>query len=202
MAHIEILVEEPSAEEMLKNLLLKILNSDDTYRIHPHNGKDDLLRKLPNRLRGYKKMSFNGAIVVLIDQDGKDCMQIKSRLEQIATQAGLITKSNARGGKFQLLNRIAIEELEAWFFGDIRALVSAYPGVPESLHKKAGFRNPDAIRGGTWERLEKVLQKAGYYSAGLQKVSVAMNISQYMIPERNRSKSFQIFISGLKAIAK
>lgn len=50
---------------------------------------------------------------------------------------------------FQVLNRLAIEELEAWFFGDVAALHSAYPRVPSTLGRRSRYRDPDAIRGGT-----------------------------------------------------
>lgn len=201
MSHIEFIVEEPSAEESLNKLLPKIINKGVTYSIHPHNGKAELLKKLPNRLKGYKNwIPSNYKIVVLIDRDNQDCRKLKSKLEQIACTAGFVTKSSAKGGGFQLLNRIAIEELEAWFFGDIEALVTVYPKVSPNLAQKAPYRNPDAIQGGTWEKLEKVLQKAGYFITGLSKGKVASEISEFMVPERNRSKSFQVFVSGIKTI--
>jgi hypothetical protein len=59
---------------------------------------------------------------------------------------------------------LAIEELEAWFFGDMDAVRALYPRVPETLEQRAGFRDPDAIRGGTWEALERILQRAGYFA--------------------------------------
>lgn len=199
MPYIEILVEEPSAEEALKILIPKIFPAI-TFRIHPHSGKDDLLRKLPGRLRGYKKIPGDFRIVVLIDLDGKNCQAIKQSLDKIAREAGLITKTARRNGRFQVLNRIAIEELEAWFFGDLAAIATAYPGVSTTLNKKASFRDPDAIRGGTWEKLEKILQKEGYFPEGLQKVRVASEIACHMDPVCNQSRSFQAFVSGLKSL--
>lgn len=199
MQHIDFLVEEPSAEATLKNLLPKIC--DVSHSIHSYNGKHDLLRKLSQRLSGYKKwIPSDYKIVVLIDKDGDDCKRLKKKLDRIAIAAGFVTKSSAQGRNFQILNRLAIEELEAWFFGDVQALIKAYPAIPANLDKKARYRNPDAIRGGTWEQLEKVLQKAGFFSAGLQKVKAASEISKHMVPERNQSKSFQVFVSGLKII--
>jgi len=60
-----------------------------------------------------------------------------------------------------VVNRIAIEELEAWYFGDVEAICDAYPGVPRTLAQRNGMREPDEIRGGTWEALERVVQRAG-----------------------------------------
>jgi len=197
--HIEFLVEEPSAEAALSNLVPKILGQDFSFKVHSYQGKPDLLNKLLPRLRGYKTwMPEDWRIVVLIDADEEDCRALKNNLEGIAQRAELFTKSNRTiGSYFQVLNRLAIEELEAWFFGDVEALHAAYPRVSLSLGRKARYRNPDAIRGGTWEALERELKRVGYYSSGISKISNARMVSVHMEPERNRSKSFQVFRQGL-----
>ncbi len=51
-SRLEILVEEPSAEEFLKILIPKIAPYLE-FQIYPSQGKDDLLRNLPSRLRAY-----------------------------------------------------------------------------------------------------------------------------------------------------
>jgi len=199
--HLEILVEEASAEAALVNLLPRIIEDTVAFAVRTFRGKRDLLSKLPDRLRGYRAtLPSDGRIVVLVDEDRSDCMELKARLEEIAKDAGFVTKTAARRGrKFQVVNRLAIEELEAWFFGDVKALVQAYPGVPGSLDKKAAYRDPDAIEGGTWEALERVLRKAGYYPGGLPKIEVAKTISIYMDPGRNTSQSFRVFCEGVRA---
>jgi hypothetical protein len=60
-------------------------------------------------------MGAHERIIVLIDKDKEDCNQLKLQMEQIATAAGLITKTKANGQVFQIVNRIAIEEMESWF---------------------------------------------------------------------------------------
>jgi len=199
VAHLELLVEEASADVALRNLIPRILGSQVAFHIHAYQGKPDLLNKLPNRLKGYRGwLPDDWRIVVLIDEDREDCTQIKRKLEDIATQAGFMTKSDAGVGKpFQVLNRLCVEELEAWFFGDVKAITSAYPRVPTSLAQRARFRNPDAIVGGTWEALERVLQQAGEHRGGLEKVRAAREISQHMDPRRNSSTSFRVFRDGL-----
>jgi len=114
-----------------------------------------------------------------------------------------VTKSACRGnGPFQVVNRLAIEELESWFLGDIDALIEAYPKVPRTLGQKSRYRDPDAVTGGTWEALEHILKRAGYYPTGLPKVETARSISRYLVPHRNHSKSFQVFTEGLNALIK
>lgn len=113
-----------------------------------------------------------------------------------------IAASTKTGKKFQILNRIAVEELESWFFGDIQALTNAFPGVPSTLPAKSRYRDPDSIKGGTWEAMERELQKAGYFQGGLAKVKAARAISEKMDPERNVSQSFKVFRDGLRDLAK
>ena len=52
VAHVEVVVEEPSAEAALRILLPRILGST-SFEVYPHTCKDDLLKRLPERLRGY-----------------------------------------------------------------------------------------------------------------------------------------------------
>jgi hypothetical protein len=197
--HLEFLVEEFSTQECLNQILPKILFENVTYKIHAFRGKSDLIKKLPERLKGYKCwITDDYRIIILVDRDNEDCQKIKEKLENIAQQTGLITKTISEDKKtFQVLNRIAIEELEAWFFGDISAIVAAYPRVSPNLGQQEKYRDADAIRGGTWENLEKVLQRAGHHKGGLEKLRAAREISQYMEPHLNRSRSFQVFYNGL-----
>ena len=199
--HIEFLLEEPSAEAVLNAILPKILSENISFELHVFKGKQDLLRKLPTQLQVYSKwLPGDWRIIVLIDEDRRDCHELKAKLEQAAHEAGFVTKSSAAPNEhFQVVNRLAIEELEAWFFGDIEALHEAYPRVPKNLQDQAKYRNPDAIRGGTCEALEHILKRANYYKGNLPKREVAQNIAQHMVPNRNRSKSFQVFVEGLKA---
>lgn len=198
---IEFFLEEPSAEAALSTILPKILSVDIIYNFHVFEGKHDLLKKLPRRLNGYSKwLPEDWRIMVLIDEDRKDCRELKAKLEKTAHNAGFVTKSSATpNDTFQVVNRLAIEELEAWFFGDIEALHAAYPKISKNLQSKAKYRNPDAIRGGTYEALENLLIQKNYYRERAPKITVAQNIAQHMKPIRNRSKSFQVFLEGLKA---
>ena len=199
--HIEFLLEEPSAEAVLNAILPKILSENISFELHVFKGKQDLLRKLPTQLQVYSKwIPDDWRIIVLIDEDRRDCHELKAKLEKAADEAGFVTKSKASPNEnFQVVNRLAIEELEAWFFGDIEALHEAYPRVPKNLQEQAKYRDPDAIRGGTYEALEHILKRANYYKGNLPKREVAQNIAQHMEPSRNRSKSFQVFVEGLKA---
>lgn len=192
---IEFLLEERSAEVVLEIILPKILPDDVDYTFHVSEGKHDLLKNLPTLLKGFgPPISNNRRIMVLIDEDREDCFCLKAQLEEIAHDAGFVTKSSAsQEGDFQVVNRLAIEELEAWFFGDINALRNAYPRVS----RNAQVQDPDAIENGTSEALWRALRR--YYPTRLPKTKVAQNIAHHMEPCRNTSRSFQVFIEGLKA---
>lgn len=200
--HIEFFVEEESAEAFLQGFLPKALGARVSFHIHVFQGKPDLLGKLPARLKGYQSwLPADWRIAVLVDEDRQDCKILKADLERAAANAGLLTKTAAaKDSQFRVLNRIAIEEIEAWYFGDVEALTKAYPGVPPTLDRKEKYRDPDAVSGGTWETLERVLQRAGYYAAGLPKVELARRLAPLMDPARNRSRSFQHLVTGLAAL--
>ena len=196
--YLEFLVEEPSQEAFLQELLPSHLPAGVTFQVHAHRGKRDLLSKLDGRLRGYAKWPGNNwRIFVLVDRDNDDCQELKQRLEDISAQVGLLTRSRAGGNSWQVVNRIVIEELEAWYFGDPEAICSAYPRVSLRTLNQARYRNPDAISGGTWEALERVLQRKGYFHGGIKKVEVARNIAAHIAPQRNRSRSFQVFYAAV-----
>jgi len=200
--HVEFLLEERSAEAFLQGFLPKLLPSTTSWNLIAFQGKTDLLDKLEARLRGFRSwIPADWRIVVLLDEDREDCRALKTRMEAAARAAGFSTKSRPEaGGAFSVLNRISVEELEAWFFGDVPALVSAYPGVSPHLASRAAYRDPDAITGGTWEALERELQRAGYYGGGLPKIEVARNMAAHMDPARNTSASFRCFRAGLAVL--
>ncbi len=189
-------------EFALRNLLPKIVKSGTRYDIRSFQGKSDLIKNLPSRLKAYyKRQDSTLRIIILVDEDREDCLKLKARLEKIAQEVGFITRSKAgAGNSYQVVNRIAVEELEAWFFGDVEALLMAYPKlkqISKTIKNRKEFLYPENISNGTWEMLERLLQKAGYYAGGLPKLEVARKVSAFMEPERNISKSFQLFRKDL-----
>lgn len=193
-AHLELLVEEPSMEAFVRALLPRLLPRDRTFEVHAFQGKSDLLDKLADRLRGYAKwLPEDWRIVVVVDRDDDDCLKLKQRLEAIAGQAGLRTRTKAGGARWQLVNRIAIEELEAWYFGDWPAVRAAYPRVSTSVPNQQKYRDPDGIAGGTWEAFERVMQQHGYFKQGLRKIETARALGGLIDAQRSRSPSFRRF---------
>jgi hypothetical protein len=193
MNRIEILTEEPSAEAALTLILRKISPDGFTFRIITHQGKQDLLAKLPAKLKAYKKAGLDKKyLIVLIDRDNDDCLTLKGRLERIARDAGLSTKSSPENAIFKVMNRIAIQELEAWFLGDHEAIKAAYPRVSGKA-----CPNPDTVaKPSTY--LTKILSRAGYKKLD-GKIEMARKIATHMTPNKNKSESFRQLLAGIRA---
>lgn len=185
-------------EAFLRALLPRLLPADRTFEVHAFQGKTDLLGKLEARLRGYAAwLPADWRVVVIVDRDDDDCRELKQRLEEVASRAGLRSRSRSGGEPWQLVNRIAIEELEAWYFGDWEAVRATYPRVAPNVSLRQGLRDPDAISGGTWEVFERIMQRHGYFKGGLAKIEAARAIGAQFQPGCNRSGSFWVFHQAL-----
>lgn len=196
--HLEVLVEEPSMEAALRVLLPKVLGPI-SFDIYPYQCKDELLARLPARLSGYSRwIKDSWRILVVVDRDDDDCVNLKRTLDDMARNAGLGTHTGSQGNRWTVLNRLAIEEMEAWYFGDWQAVCKAYPRVPATIPMQAKYRDPDAVAGGTWEAFERILQRAGYFKGGLPKIAAARTIAPHMVPTENTSKSFQVLNAALQ----
>lgn len=203
---IEFLVEEPSAEQALRQLLPKLFarQPDDHWKIINLGSKSKLLKVLPDRLAAYRQRIGQGEnlrIMVLLDRDHDDCAVLKRRLENDARQAGLSTKAApAADGRFVVVTRIIIEELESWFIGDPPALRKAFPSLPPRALTAGIFRNPD--NGGSWEALHRLLKRHGIYRQHYPKIDAARKIAAHLQPASNHSASFQTFARGVQALLK
>ncbi len=202
--NVEFLLEEESAEEALRLLLPGILPDHVTIQTYVLSGKTRMLNTLPQRLAGYSRwMPADYRIVVAIDRDQDDCQALKERIERIISTAGLVSKTASGADCYQAATRIVVQELEAWFLGDMHALRAAYPRVPAGLEKQRSYRDPDAMRRPA-DVLLRILKGAGYYedSKELPKRETARNIAPHMEPARNRRASFQCFHALLTDLAK
>ncbi|MCG6867654.1 MAG: DUF4276 family protein [Gammaproteobacteria bacterium] len=197
---LEVVVEEPSAEEALKHILPKIVGARARVKVINMRSKSRLLKELPARLRAYRKRIGRGEelrIVVLLDRDADTCEVLKNRLEKVSHEARLATKTHpGSDGRFIVVNRIVVEELESWFIGDTVALREAFPRLPPRF--PGNFSNPD--NGGTWERLHRFLKRHGIYRSSYPKIDAARKIAPHIEPDRNRSHSFQQFRLGMEAV--
>lgn len=204
---LEIILEEPSAEVLIQKLapiIAPAAQAGSDFATRVFQGKDDLLRKLPQRLAGYGSWAASSDIrfLILVDRDDDDCSSLKSRLVELVKEARgleyLAGTGVASGGHVKVT--VACEEIEAWMIGDPDALRAAYPKLPKAFEKRSAYRDPDAIKGGTWERLERLLQDHGYFPGGLRKMELARTVGPLMTPGANKSPSFHHFCQAFRTL--
>ena len=147
----------------------------------PHEGKQDLDRSIPRKLKAWREPGVR--FIVMRDSDGQDCIALKRRLVGLCSNAG----------REDTLVRIACQELEAWYLGEPRALAAAFgdDGL-RTLDAKARYRDPDAVVRPSVELRTLV--------PGFQKVSGARRMADHLTREHNRSRSFQVLIAGLDRV--
>ena len=129
-------------------------------------------------------------VVVLVDLDEQDCHDLKKRLKKVVAHCDPPPT---------VLIRIAIEETEAFFLGDPKAIKEAFPKAKERRIKK--YYHQDSICG-TWEFLRDVI---GEPAESEDKVGWAKAIGRHLTVEwmgrkANKSPSFCIFCRGLLTI--
>jgi hypothetical protein len=186
MRRLIFLLEEPSAEEMLKGILPKMLPDG----IHPEfkvfEGKQDLEKGLPRILRAWRTPCCS--FIVIRDQDSGDCHVVKQKLRILCQEAGR--------NDVPVLIRIACHELESFYLGDLAAVEKGI-GVTglAGMQNKKKYRDPDRL-GSPSDELERLT--AGLY----EKVSGSRAIAPYFILEQNRSHSFHVLVSGIRKLLK
>jgi len=181
MTELVFLLEEPSAKAMLEGLMPR-LAPDVPARYLVFQGKQDLERQLVLKLRHYQNPGAR--FIVLRDQDSADCHEVKRSLVAKCKEA-----------KREALVRIACHELESWYLADLAAVESGLE--MKGLAAKQGlskYREPDRLANAA-EELAKVTIRR------YQKVGGSRSIGQYLDTSNTRSKSFAVFIAGVKNLA-
>lgn len=212
--HIEILVEDSSGQTLLETLVPKLLGAQGephTWRIHFYKGigripknlngggdpaKRILLDRLPKLLRGYGRTPGIDAVVVVLDSDRRDCVDFLAELQALAADCNPVPNT---------LFKIAVEEMEAWYFGDREALLTAYPKAKLDVLNRY---QQDSVCD-TWERLadaiypggSAAIKKAGWPLPGQVKHEWAEKIGPLLEPDQNTSPSFGKLRDGLRRLA-
>jgi len=217
--HIDFLIEDASGKIMLEGLLPSLLpeSSGVTWTVRaykgvghiPERGKCDpakiraraLLDNVPRILAGIgsvaKSTGYAWAVIVVCDLDDKDRASFMLELNDMLDKV-----KDPPPTRFCL----AVEEGEAWFLGDIPAIVKAYPKVKKAVLNR--YRN-DSICG-TWELMADAvypggadsLKSKGYRVVGVEKCTWAREIPPYMNVPSNKSPSFRDFVGVVTELAK
>jgi hypothetical protein len=183
MKELVFLLEEPSAQAMLEGILPKLLPADIYPRFIPFDGKQDLEKGLPRKIRGYRNPK--AMFIVLRDQDShSDCRALKGQILALC-QAG---------GRSDCLVRIACRELESFYLADLAAVESGLElGGLARQQNSVKFRNPDHL--GSPSKELDILTKGRY-----QKVGGSRAIGPNLDLENPRSASFRNLVAGIRKV--
>ncbi|MFM2313803.1 MAG: hypothetical protein RLZZ04_3079 [Cyanobacteriota bacterium] len=176
------LLEERSMEETLNALLPRIIPLGITYKCIPHEGKQDLEKSIPRKLKAWHQ---SAKFIVIRDKDSADCLEAKQKLLELCQ----------KGDRPDTLIRIVCHELESWFLGDLAAVekgLQLKAGKFSKLQNNQKYRNPDNIAAAKQE-LQKI-------APDYQPIRGSRAIAPHLNLQSNTSKSFQIFLEGVNKI--
>lgn len=176
-----IFTEEPSMELVLRALIARHFPEAVEFMdwmILSHSGKSHLEKQFPGQMQRWKW--GRPVFVILRDNDGADCIELKNRLHDLAA---------ASGHAFKI--RIVCQELEGWLIGDSVAVAAAYPRCKFS-NSTAKYRDPDRLTNAS----DEITQLTGDRT----KRDRAARIAAHLDPARNCSRSFQVFFATLQEL--
>lgn len=180
MKRIIFLLEEYSMKVFLEGLLPRVF-PELSFLCVAHQGKQDLEKSVPRKLKVWNEPGAR--FIVVRDNDGGDCVDLKRRL------LALCPDDKREATRV----RIACQELEAWYFGDLQALAEVYgDGIERAIKGKARFRDPDAI-----DHPSRALEQM---APSFQKVGGARALSARLSAERNTSRSFRFFLEAVRTL--
>ena len=167
--------------EVLQVVVPKIVPNHILCRYIPHEGKKDLERSIPRKLRAWRTPGVQ--FVVVRDKNSSDCKTVKRSILSTCIKAG----------RPETLVRIVCHHLESWFLGDLAAVETAYHA--RGLAKRQAqrkFVHPD--------RLANAEQELCRLVPRYQKVGGSRLIAPHLGIEANNSHSFKVFIEGVRRL--
>ena len=177
------LLEEPSAEEMLKAILPKILNEKINVKYIVFKGKQDLENNVIRKIKNWQ--TPDSCFLIMRDKDSGDCIRIKNDIKEKVKQTG---KSDCT------CIRIACHELESFYLGDLKAVCSGLGVAIKAGQESRKYRQPDTLANAA-EELIKITGKK--YS----KLRGSRSIAPYLkLDGSNKSHSFNVLLDGVKIL--
>lgn len=174
------MLEERSAKLFLDALLPRILPSDIQYLTIAHEGKQDLRRSIPKKLKGWQQPEDR--FIVVHDQDSSDCRALKAELELLCHSAG----------RSDVKIRIACRELEAWYLGDLASLDQTYGSQLQRQKGSRLFRSPDGVVNPSQELSHRI--------PTFSKTDAARRIGRVIDLENNGSSSFRLLLETVRQL--
>jgi hypothetical protein len=184
MKELVFLVEGEAERNLLDALMPRLLPEGIGHRVIPFQGKQDMEKRMNQRIRGYQNPLAR--FIIMRDQDSHaDCAVLKQ---------GLKARCQGAGKDAHCLVRIACKELETFYLADLAAVGQALD-IPNLVRHQGSkkFRDPDHL--GCPSRELKALTGNRY-----EKRAGSRAIGQYLSLENTRSPSFRNFLSGVRRL--
>lgn len=180
MSRVVFLLEEYSMKVLLEGLVPRFAPGLEFLCV-PHEGKQDLEKSIPRKLRAWREPGVR--FVVMRDNDGGKCHELKDRLAALCRE----------GGRDDTLIRIAVQELEAWYLGEPAALAESFHNEGlRDVGDKARYRDPDAVACPS-DEIKRLVPE-------FQKISGARRMAVHLSRDGNKSRSFQALMEGLERL--
>ncbi len=164
----------------LEGLLPRLLPAGVGFKLIPHQGKQDLEKSIPRKLRGWQDPAAR--FIVVRDQDSGDCRTIKARLRALC----------AEGGHPETLVRIVCRALEAWYLADLAAVDAAFGTRHATKQDKKKYRTPDVLGTPSAEMVRLV--------PSFGKLNGAREMGPRVRLDNDRSRSFTVFVEGVRRV--
>lgn len=164
--------------KVLLDELLPKLFPGLVFQCVPHEGKSDLDKSFPRKLKAWQEPGAR--FVLMRDNDNADCIGLKAKLVSQCTQSG----------KPDTLIRLVCQELESWYIGDLAALARAFSDNKiNSPANRKRYINPDGC--------QKPSAEVKRLVPNFQKRSGARLMAAELSLDKNQSHSFNVFVSGV-----
>ena len=181
MSRLVFLLEEYSMKILLEGLLPRLF-PDLSFLCISHEGKQDLEKSVPRKLRAWREPGVR--FIVLRDNDGGDCRTLKTKLKDLCLA----------GNREDSLVRIACQELESWYLGEPEAMAEAFNDTKLcQIDSRSRYRVPDDVQRPSVEVAKLV--------PSFQKVSGARKMASKMSISRNGSSSFRLLMKSVADIS-
>lgn len=175
-----VFTEEQSMQVTLEALLPRLGLAAEDYQIVTFDGVRDLERSLTRRLRRWQDP--RARFLILRDNDRGDCKRRKMRLQELV---------DGSGNRLPAKIRIVVQELEAWFLGDITAL--------EQVGLLRSGRRPSVLRQDP-ESHGKPMDVLRQFDRTYQKNLGAKRIAPNMRLDDNTCRSFHATIKAIREL--
>jgi hypothetical protein len=173
------LLEEDSMKSFLESLMPRIVGDTASCVYIPHQGKSDLERSIPRKIRAWRNSA--AFFVILRDQDSSDCRKLKLHLQ---TLCGITDNVSVR---------IVCHELESWYLGDLAAIDQVYGKRIAKYQDKSKYRDPDRLNN-AYDEMKKIIPE-------YQRILGSRELGLRLSLDSNRSKSFNVFLRTIRQLA-